>query len=114
MENKKIKSSMGFYDINLKVANMRNVQSFTLYPKVTEAGEVWLQSDKRFIAVNVFDGKAVINKSNKNYASRHDLILGGITFDFDKDVIAELKDHYENHKVGTNQVKSGDTVLLTY
>lgn len=104
---------MGFYDINLKVANMRNVQSFTLYPKITEAGEAWLQSDKRFIAVNVFDSRAVINKSNKNYANRLDL-LTGITFDFDKDVIAELKDHYENHKVGTNQVKSGDTVLLTY
>jgi hypothetical protein len=113
MENKIIKCSMGFYDINLKVANMRNVQSFTLYPNVTEAGEVWLQSDKRFIAVNLFDSKAVINKSNKNYANRLDL-LTGITFDFDKEVIAELKNHYENHKVGTNQVKSGDTVLLTF
>ena len=113
MENKTIKSSMGFYSIELKVANMRNVQSFTLYPEITSAGEVWLQSDKRFIAVNVFDGKAVINKSNKNYANRLDL-LTGITFDFNKEVIAELKNHYENHKVGTNQVKSGDTVLLTY
>ena len=114
MENKIIKSSMGFYSIELKVANMRNVQSFTLYPEITEAGEVWLQSDKRFIAVNLFDSKAVINKSNKNYASRHDLIFGGITFNFDKEIIAELKNHYENHKVGTNQVKSGDTVLLTF
>jgi hypothetical protein len=114
MENKIIKCSMGFYGIELKVANMRNSQKFSLYPGVTEAGEVWLQSNKRFIAVNVFDGKAVINKSNKNYASRHDLIFGGITFDFDKEIIAELKNHYENHKVGTNQVKSGDTVLLTY
>ena len=108
------KSNMGFYEIKLKVANMRNIQEFTLYPEVTESGEVWLQSDKRFIAVNVFDGRAVINKSNKNYASRHDLIFGGITFNFDQDLINELKEHYENHKVGTNQVKSGDTVLLTF
>ena len=108
------KSNMGFYSIELKVANMRNAQNFSMYPGVTEAGEVWLQSSKRFIAINVFDGRAVINKSNKNYASRHDLIFGGITFDFDKDLLNELKEHYENHKVGTNQVKSGDTVLLTY
>ena len=108
------KSNMGFYSIELKVANMRNAQEFSLYPGVTEAGEVWLQSSKRFIAVNVFDGRAVINKSNKNYANRYDLVLGGITFDFDKDLISELKAHYENHKVGTNQIKSGDTVLLTF
>jgi len=113
MENKIIKSSMGFYDINLKVANMRKVQRFSIYPGIMGDCEVWLQSDSRFIAVNLLDNKAVINKSNKNYPNRLDL-LTGITFDFDKDVIAELKDHYENHKVGTNQVKSGDTVLLTF
>ena len=105
---------MGFYRIELKVANMRNSQRFIMYPGIMRDSEVWLQSDKRFIAVNLLDGKAVINKSNKNYASRHDLIFGGITFDFDKDLISELKAHYENHKVGTNQIKSGDTVLLTY
>jgi hypothetical protein len=107
------KDSMGFYSIELKVANMRNAQDFSMYPEVTEAGEVWLQSSKRFIAVNVFDGRAVINRSNKNYANRYDLLFG-ITFDFDKDLISELKEHYENHKAGTNQIKSGDTVLLTY
>ena len=107
------KSNMGFYEIKLKVANMRIIQEFTLYPKITESGEAWLQSDKRFIAVNLLDGRAVINRSNKSSANRHDL-LTGIIFDFDKDLINELKNHYENHKVGTNQVKSGDTVLLTY
>ena len=56
------KSNMGFYSIELKVANMRNAQNFSMYPGVTEAGEVWLQSSKRFIAINVFDGRAVINK----------------------------------------------------
>jgi hypothetical protein len=113
MENKIIKSSMGFYNINLKVANMRNTQRFSIYPGVMGDCEAWLQSGKRFMAVNLLDGKAVINRSNKNYPNRLDL-LTGITFDFDKEIIAELKNHYENHKVGTNQVKSGDTVLLTY
>lgn len=113
MENKIIKSSMGFYKIELKVANMRKVQRFSIYPGIMRDCEVWLQSGGRFIAVNLLDGKAVINKSNKDYPNRQDL-LTGITFDFDKEIIAELKNHYENHKVGTNQVKSGDTVLLTY
>lgn len=111
--NKIKKSNMGFYHIQLKVANMRNAQKFILYPEITEAGDVWLENGKRFIAVNLFDGEAVINKSNKNYPNRHDL-LTGITFNFDQDLIGELKEHYENHKVGTNQVKSGDTVLLTF
>jgi hypothetical protein len=113
MENKIIKTNMGFYKIELKIANMRKSQKFSIYPGIMRDCEVWLQSSKRFIAVNLLDGKAVINKSNKNYANRLDL-LTGITFNFDKELIAELKDHYENHKVGTNQVKSGDTVLLTY
>lgn len=111
--NKIKKSNMGFYSIELKVANMRNAQKFTMYPGVMRDFEVWLQSGKRFIAVNLLDNKAVINKSNKNYPNRLDL-LNGIIFDFDKDLINELKNHYENHKVGTNQVKSGDTVLLTF
>ena len=104
---------MGFYRIELKVANMRNSQRFIMYPGIMRDSEVWLQSDKRFIAVNLFEGKAVINRSNKNYPNHLDL-LTGITFDFDKDLINELTEHYANHKVGTNQVKSGDTVLLTY
>ena len=104
---------MGFYRIELKVANMRNAQRFIMYPGIMRDCEVWLQSDKRFIAVNLLDSKAVINRSNKNYPNRLDLTTG-ITFDFDKDLINELKEHYENHKVGTNQIKSGDTVLLTY
>ena len=105
---------MGFYRIELKVANMRNAQRFIMYPGIMRDSEVWLQSDKRFIAVNLLDSKAVINRSNKNYPNRLDLATTGITFDFDKDLINELKEHYENHKVGTNQIKSGDTVLLTY
>ena len=113
MKNKIIKTNMGFYHINLKVANMRHSQEFTLYPKITENNEVWLQSSKRFIAVNTLDGKAVINRNNKNYVSRGDL-LTGIIFDFDKDIISELKTHYEEHKAGTNQIKSGNTVVLTY
>ena len=104
---------MGFYSIELKVANMRNAQRFIMYPGIMRDCEVWLQSDKRFIAVNLLDGNAVINKSNKNYPNRLDLATG-IEFDFNKDLLNELKDHYENHKVGTNQIKSGDTVLLTY
>jgi hypothetical protein len=113
MENKIIKTSIGFYKIELKVANMRKSQKFSIYPGIMRDCEVWLQSSKRFIAVNLLDSKAVINKSNKDYPNRQDL-LTGITFDFDKEIISELKNHYVNHKVGTNQVKSGDTVLLTY
>ena len=92
---KRIKrSSTGFYSVELKVANMPNTQNFMVCSGVLGDCEATLQSAKRFISLNILDGKAVINKSNKNYPNRHDLVTG-ITFDFDKDLVSELLEYRE-------------------
>lgn len=107
------KDRLGFYIINLKVANMRKSQEFVLYPKVTDFGEVWLQSDYRFMSINIFDGRSLISKCNKESNGVRDLKTG-IPFNIDPSILEALKDHYKDHPAGTNQIKSNGVTILTY
>jgi hypothetical protein len=52
---------MQFKSLNLKVANMRAEQEFTLYPYA--GGEiVHLQSDKRWVELNLKSGEGKVSK----------------------------------------------------
>lgn len=104
------KTRMGFYEVKLKIANMRNAQEFTLYPDL-ENNTAFLQSEKRFILVNLLTGKGLVTPKNREYPRPHDASL---VFAADSELIEALKTHYANHKVGTNEFKSGNTVILTY
>ena len=83
-------SSHGFKSISLKVANMRKPDEFTLYP-YGGGDEVQLQSDKRFIILNLKTGKAKINKNGVNYATRlHLQIRETIIFEMNKDALNSI------------------------
>jgi hypothetical protein len=53
---------------SFKVANMKKEQEFILYP-YTGGDYILLQSDKRFMRVNIRTGIAIINAKNRNYAN---------------------------------------------
>lgn len=108
------KTRMGFYKVALKEANMRKAQEFTIYPSVSKFGEVWLQSDKRFVVINIKTGKGLITHQNKEYPTRMHLQICALEFTPDQELVNELIRHYEAHKLGTNKVQSGGTVLLTF
>lgn len=62
-----------------KVANMRNEQSFILYPY--DGGDyIYLQSDKRFAQVNLRSGVGIINAKNENYANSIKLYMNPLPF----------------------------------
>ena len=66
----------GFSSIVLKVGNMRNEQSFTIYP-YSGGDTIFLQSDKRIIRLNLKTGKGIINpKNEQNGAYGHHLYNG--------------------------------------
>ena len=53
------KDRNGFLSIDLKVANMRNVQNFTVYP-YDGGDEIKIQSDKRIASINIRTGEGKI------------------------------------------------------
>ena len=61
---------MQFKSFNLKVANMRAEQEFTFYPYA--GGEiVHLQSDKRWVELNLKSGEGKVSKQNGHQTSWH-------------------------------------------
>lgn len=108
------KSKMGFYKIRLKLANMRNEQEFTLYPSVNNDMAL-LQSDKRIIRVNIVTGIGIINNKNEqNGAYAPHLTFNTLPIKLDDNTCKNLQGHYIECPAGSNEVKSGDTVILTF
>lgn len=91
------KDRNGFLSIDLKVANMRNVQNFTIYP-YTGGDEIKIQSDKRIASINIRTGEGKINpKNQQNGAYFIHLQMGVIKFQIDEEVkIAFQKYFWEN------------------
>jgi hypothetical protein len=108
-----IKNNNGFYSVDLKVANLRKPQNFTLYSNVKD-NNVWLQSSKRFIVLNLETGEGLITTKNKNYPSSYDLYYSSLKFQADPELIKALKDHYDKNKVGTNSVVIGGVEVMVY
>lgn len=108
-----IKKESGFYSIDLKLGNMRNKQDFTLYPSM-EGDYAYLQSDKRCIIVNTKTGEGKLSKCNTLYPTFAVANTTGIDINLSKSICQAIKDHYVSRKAGTNEVKIGNTVLLTY
>lgn len=94
--NKVIKGSFCAH-INLKVANMNKPQEFSIYPY--EGGdEVFLQSDKRWIEVNLRTGAAKIIKKGVEYANRWKMMfIGHIDFILPEEAKISLQDHFWNN-----------------
>jgi hypothetical protein len=109
------RDKIGFYNIDLKLGNMRKSQEFTLYPS-QEGQNVYLQSDKRCLVVNTESGTGKLLKSNKDYPTF--AMLSGsensIIVNLDPSTCKELADHYLTHQAGTNEVKIQGTTILTY
>jgi hypothetical protein len=76
--------------ILLKVANMRAEQNFILYP-YNGGEEIYLQSSKRFIIVNLRTGKCVINAKNETYANSTKLWANPLPFDMPEEALASIK-----------------------
>lgn len=85
---------------NLKVANMKKAQEFTLYPY--DGGDnIFLQSDKRFIQANLRTGEGFINKTSQNYANSLSLILNPLPFSLPEDIKLKIQS-YLWHNEGRN------------
>ena len=91
------KDRNGFLSIDLKVANMRNVQNFTVYP-YDGGDEIKIQSDKRIASINIRTGEGKINRKNEqNGAYFIHLQMGVIKFKIDEEIkIAFQKYFWEN------------------
>jgi len=79
-------------DYTFKVANMRKEQEFTLYP-YTGGDIIHLQSDKRFMQVNLRTGEALINGNNQNYANSMSLVLNPIRCELPKDIKTAIQSY---------------------
>lgn len=102
----KIKNLTIGVGLDLKVANMRKQQEFILYPY--KGGDIiHLQSDKRFIELNLRTGKAVINKKNTNYANMIAVQCNPLHFDFPNDELTEIKQYLWNK----NGQKGGNSIV---
>lgn len=73
-----------------KVANMRNEQEFILYPY--SGGDIInLQSDKRFMQVNLKTGEGIINGSNKNYANSIAMQMNPVKCQLPEDIKTKIQ-----------------------
>lgn len=91
------KDRNGFLSINLKVANMRNEQNFTIYP-YNGGDTINLQSSKRFIILNIRNGEGKINRRNEqNGAYSIHVQMSSISFQLEEEIkIAFQKYFWEN------------------
>lgn len=94
--------------ITLKVANMKKEDSFTLYP-YSGGDEIFLQSGKRWIEVNIRTGRGVIIAKGVNYPNRWKMLqVGKIDFVLPSEALASLQEHLWNNSglqgVGTGLV----------
>jgi hypothetical protein len=83
--------------VALKVGNMKKEQSFILYP-YSGGDTIYLQSDKRWITVNLRTGKGHINDKNKNYPRSTDLIFNAIEIELPETIKTELQGHLWHNK----------------
>jgi len=91
------KDRNGFLSIELKVANMRNIQTFTIYP-YSGGDTIMLQSDKRFAILDIRKGIGKINHRNEqNGAYSVHLQMNNISFEISEEIkIAFQKYFWEN------------------
>ena len=83
-------------NIALKVANMRNEQSFTLYP-YNGGDTLYLQSDKRFIIANIRNGECIINDKNTNYANSFLTQMNPIKFNLEQTILVKIQEFLWNN-----------------
>ena len=108
------KDRNGFLSIELKVANMRNVQSFTIYP-YTGGDTITIQSDKRFGIIDIRKGIGKINhKNEQNGAYAVHCQMNNIPFEISEELkIAFQKYFWENEgKDGGSRVLSWENKEL--
>lgn len=100
---------MGFISITLKVANMRNEQSFTIYPYDGD-DYVLLQSSKRMMRINLRTGEGVINSRNEqNGAYFYHVTMAPLRFKVDDVVLLALKEYFWN-----NEGKDGGGSVISW
>ena len=81
---------------NLKVANMRNEQSFILYP-YSGGDYIYLQSDKRFSRINLRSGVGVIDGKNRNYSNSVTLAMCPLPFQLPEAVKIDIQAYLWGH-----------------
>ena len=81
---------MQFKTFNLKVANMRAEQEFTLYPPYAGGEIVHLQSDKRWIELNLNSGEGKVSKQNGHQTSWHIRFHGFNSFQMETMKLEEI------------------------
>lgn len=84
-------------EINIKIANLKKEQEFTLYP-YTGGDIIYLQSDKRFIRANLKTGEAVINAKNRNYANSVYLQIEPLKCTLPEDVKLKIQAYLWNNE----------------
>ncbi len=88
--------------ITLKVGNMAKPQEFILYPY--NGGEyISLQSDKRFIQVNLRTGIGYMNAKNCNYPNGAKLVLDPLAIQLPAEALKEIQGYLWH-----NEGKDGD------
>jgi hypothetical protein len=87
-----------------KVANMRTEQDFTLYP-YTGGDTINLQSDKRFMQVNLRTGEGYINGSNKNYANSIHLQMNPVKCQLPEDIKTKIQGFLWNNEGKEGNIK---------
>ena len=87
----------GFRSINLKVANMRNEQNFTIYP-YNGGDTITVQSDKRIAVINLKNGIGAINSKNEQGGAYfHHLNFGLIKFKIEDELKTALQEMLWNN-----------------
>jgi hypothetical protein len=87
-----------FASIDLKVANMRQEQNFTIYP-YKGGDEIQIQSRKRIARINLKTGKGVINTKNEQGGAYgyHIQMQAVLTFQLDQESITSLQEFLWNN-----------------
>lgn len=95
-----------FKRFDFKVANMRNEQDFVIYPY--NGGDIVnLQSDKRFIQLNIRTGEGIINSKNDNYANSIKLAISPLPFKMPENVLTDIKAYlWDNSGIQSTSVLS--------
>jgi hypothetical protein len=103
------KDRNGFISIDLKVANMRNEQNFTIYP-YTGGDILTLQSSKRIMSLNLRTGSGKINpKNEQNGAYSMHLSFKTLPFQLDEETKVSIQGYFWN-----NEGKQGGGTCLKW
>ena len=91
------KTISGFLEINLKLANMRKIDNFTICP-YDGSNELIIQSGKRIAKLDLKTGFGIINRKNEqNGAYNHHLLFDTINFKIDDDIINVFKEYFKKN-----------------